>query len=110
MFTRAFATQTLAPTAQGNPAPIAGSITWAAGLVADHPVATNAVFATAQLLLALGFFWRPTVKTALAASLVWGTVALSDRPTRAGLTCPPRSPTAGLGCPICHGCGACIAV
>ena len=71
MFTRAFATQTLAPTAQGNPAPIAGSITWAAGLVADHPVATNAVFATAQLLLALGFFWRPTVKTALAASLVW---------------------------------------
>ncbi|MGH3829885.1 MAG: hypothetical protein ACRDRS_05440 [Pseudonocardiaceae bacterium] len=71
MFTRAFATQTLAPTAQGNPAPIAGSITWAAGLIANHIVVTNAVFATVQLLLALGLFWRRTVPVTLAASVVW---------------------------------------
>ncbi|MGH3779333.1 MAG: hypothetical protein ACRDRO_01570 [Pseudonocardiaceae bacterium] len=71
MFSRAFATQTLAPTAQGNPVPIAASITWSAGLIADHPVVTNAVFATVQLLLALGLFWRRTVTSALAASVVW---------------------------------------
>ncbi|MGB7795293.1 MAG: hypothetical protein WBL53_03385 [Pseudonocardiaceae bacterium] len=71
MFSRAFATQTLAPTAQGNPAPVAGSITWAADLIADHVVVANAVFATVQLLLALGLFWRRTVKAALVASVVW---------------------------------------
>ena len=71
MFSRAFATQTLAPTAQGNPAPVAGSITWSAGLIADHIVVANAVFATVQLLLALGLFWRRTVPAALAASVVW---------------------------------------
>lgn len=71
MFSRAFATQTLAPTAQGNPAPVAGSITWSAGLIADHIVVTNAVFATVQVLLALGLFWRRTVTTALVASVVW---------------------------------------
>ena len=32
-----------------------------------------------------------------------GTVALSDRPTRAGLICPPRGPAAGSGCQIRHG-------
>ncbi len=32
-----------------------------------------------------------------------GTVALSDRPTRAGRTCAPRSHSAGLGCRVCHG-------
>ena len=31
MFSRAFATQTLAPTAQGDPAPVARPIAWAAG-------------------------------------------------------------------------------
>ncbi|MGH3851891.1 MAG: hypothetical protein ACRDR6_00010 [Pseudonocardiaceae bacterium] len=71
MFSQAFATQTLAATAQGNPAPIAGSITWAAGLIANHVVVTNAVFATVQLLLALGLFWRRTVRVTLAASLAW---------------------------------------
>ena len=71
MFSRAFATQTLAPTAQGNPAPVARSITWSAGLIDDHVVVANAVFATVQLLLALGLFWRRTVKAALVGSVVW---------------------------------------
>ena len=39
-------------------------------------------------------------------------VALSGRPTQAGLICPPRSPAAGPGCPVCHGSprdrGACL--
>jgi hypothetical protein len=32
----------------------------------------------------------------------YGTVALSDWPTRTGPICLPRSHAAGLGCPVCH--------
>lgn len=71
MFGRGFATQVIAPTAQGNPAVIANPIVWSAHVVLAHPVLWNALFATAQLLLALGLFWRPTVKLALASSMVW---------------------------------------
>jgi hypothetical protein len=71
MFTKDFGSQILAPTAQGNPALIADPITWAARIVTDHPIGTNAAFATAQLLLGLAIAWRPTVKAALAASIAW---------------------------------------
>jgi hypothetical protein len=70
MFTRGFG-QMLAGTAAGNPAVIADPITWAAGIVEHHPVGTNAAFATIQLLLGLGIACRPTVRVALAASVVW---------------------------------------
>ena len=70
MFTRAFP-PTLAAAAQGNPALIAGPITWSAHLVAQHVVAMNAVFAAFQVLLGLGIAWRPTVKLALGASIAW---------------------------------------
>ncbi len=71
MFGRAFATQVIAPTAQGNPALVARSVLWAAQVMAAHPVLWNALFATVQLLLGLGLLWRRTVKLALAASVVW---------------------------------------
>jgi hypothetical protein len=61
----------LAGTASGNPAVIAEPITWDANLVGHHIVLLNAVFATIQLLLGLGIAFRPTVKTALAASILW---------------------------------------
>ena len=61
----------LAGTASGNPAVIAKPITWDANLVGHHIVLLNAVFATIQLLLGLGIAFRPTVKTALAASILW---------------------------------------
>ncbi len=70
MFTKAFG-QTLAESAQGNPPVIAGPITWSARIIGDHPSATNAAFATIQLLLAIGIAWRPTVKLTLAASVAW---------------------------------------
>jgi hypothetical protein len=70
MFTRAFA-QMLGATAAGNPAVIADPITWSARLIGNHVVVMNAIFATIQLLLGLGIAWRPTVKIALAASIVW---------------------------------------
>jgi hypothetical protein len=70
MFSKAFG-QMLAATAPGNPAIIADPITWSARLIEAHPSWTNAAFASVQLFLALGIAWRPTVKLALAASVVW---------------------------------------
>jgi hypothetical protein len=70
MFTKAFG-QMLAATAPGNPGVIARPITWSAGIIEHHPIPINAAFATIQLVLALGIAWRPTVKIALAASVVW---------------------------------------
>jgi hypothetical protein len=70
MFSRAFS-QTLSGAARGNPHVIAQQISWAAGIVADRPILANAVFATIQLLLAVGIGWRRTAKIALAASIAW---------------------------------------
>jgi hypothetical protein len=70
MFTGAFA-RMVAATAAGNPAVIAGPIIWASHLIGHHPVLANAGFAAIELLLALGMAWRPTVKGALAVSIVW---------------------------------------
>jgi hypothetical protein len=71
MFTRQFGTTMLAPTAQGNPSPVAHSITWAAHVISNHSVTTDACFAVIQILLGLAIAWRPTVKAGLAASIVW---------------------------------------
>jgi hypothetical protein len=70
MFTKGFA-QMLAGTAAGNPRVIASPISWDANLVQHHAVLLNTIFATIQLLLALGIAWRPTVRVALAASIAW---------------------------------------
>ncbi len=70
MFTKGFG-QMLAGTAPGNPAVVAKPITWNATLIDHHLVAINTTFATIQLLLALGIAFRPTVRVALAASIVW---------------------------------------
>lgn len=70
MYTKGFA-QMLGGTAASNPAVIAHPITWAAGVVAHHLAVTNTVFATIQLLLGIGIAWRPALKPALAASIVW---------------------------------------
>jgi len=70
MFTKGFS-QMLGAAAHGNPAIVAGPITWSAHLVGQHPVVMNTIFATTQLLLGLGIAWRPTVRLALAASIAW---------------------------------------
>jgi hypothetical protein len=62
--------QMIGGTAAGNPGIIARPISWNATLVADHLVLLNTVFATIQLLLGLGIAYRPTVRPALAASIV----------------------------------------
>lgn len=70
MFTAGFA-KTLTATASGNPGVVASPITWSAGIIAAHPVWTNAVFATIQLALGIGIALRPTMRLALAGSIVW---------------------------------------
>jgi hypothetical protein len=70
MFSKGFS-QMLAGTAPGNPRVVASPINWNATLIAHHGVLLNSIFATIQLLLAIGIAWRRTVRPALAASIVW---------------------------------------
>ncbi|MFI5068704.1 MAG: hypothetical protein ACHP9Z_32655 [Streptosporangiales bacterium] len=70
MYSKAFS-QMLAGTASGNPSAIASAINWNSRLIAHHSVLINTIFATVQLLLALGIAWRPTLRIALAASIAW---------------------------------------
>jgi hypothetical protein len=74
MFTKAFATQILAPTAAGNPTWIADSILWTARVVEANPVLTNTVFATLQLAIGLAIAWRRSLRTALAVSIAWSLI------------------------------------
>ena len=71
MFTRQFGNAMIAPMAHGNPSAVAHSITWVSGVITRHSVATDAAFASVQILIGLGIAWRPTVKAALAASIAW---------------------------------------
>jgi len=70
MFSQAFP-RMLAGTSSGNPALVASPINWSATFIDHHLVAVNALFATVQLALGLGIAWRPAVKLALGASVVW---------------------------------------
>jgi len=70
MFSKAFS-QMIGGTSAGNPGVVASPINWNATLVEHHAVLLNSVFATIQLLLAVGIAWRRTVRPALAASIVW---------------------------------------
>ena len=70
MFSRSFP-QLLAAAADGNPAVLAGPISWSARLVEQHVAVANASFASIQLALALGIAWRPATRVALAASVAW---------------------------------------
>ena len=74
MFGRGFANEILKPTAQGNPHLIAQPVLWSAHLVLEHPALWNTIFALTQLLLALGLFWRRSVKVALVGTVVWSLV------------------------------------
>ena len=70
MYSKAFS-QMLAGTASGNPSAVASPINWDARLIAHHSVLINTIFATVQLLLAVGIACRPTLRIALAASIAW---------------------------------------
>jgi hypothetical protein len=71
MFSKAFAAAVLAPSAMGQPAFVSGPVLAATRLISGHAVASNALFATIQLALAVGLFWRPTVRAALIGTIAW---------------------------------------
>jgi hypothetical protein len=71
MFGPGFVTKGIEPAAAGNPVAIVSSVTWASHVMLAHVAVYNAMFASIQLLLAIGFFFRRTVKLALAASIIW---------------------------------------
>ena len=71
MFTKDFPNDTIRPTGQGSPGWVSSPVSWSADLMVHHVVFWNAVFATVQLVIAIGLFWRRTVKLALAGSIVW---------------------------------------
>jgi hypothetical protein len=71
MFGPGFVTSGIEPVTAGNPAAIVRSVAWASQVMLRHIAVYNAMFASIQLLLAIGFFFRRTVKLALAASIIW---------------------------------------
>ena len=71
MFSRSFVTQIIQPSAAGNPQVLAHSVTWASQVMLHHIAVYNGIFAAVQLLIAVGLFFRRTVKITLAASIVW---------------------------------------
>lgn len=74
MFSKDFSASFLSGMAEGNPNWIASSILWAARIVETNPVLINAGFATLQLAIGVAIAFRPTLRIALAASIVWSLV------------------------------------
>ncbi|MGI8760534.1 MAG: hypothetical protein ACR2LF_04410 [Jatrophihabitantaceae bacterium] len=96
MFSRAFPTQTIAPSGHGSPDFVRVPVGWAAQLMAEHLIVANALFATAQLAIALGLFWRRTVTLALAASIGWAVLVWWLGEGLGGVLAGPVSPVVGL--------------
>jgi hypothetical protein len=75
MFGKGFVTGVLLPSAQGNPSPVADSITTMAHFLEPHIAAWNVLFATIQVLLGVGLLlglrFRPVLKPMLVASFAW---------------------------------------
>lgn len=71
MFGPFFVTQGIEPATAGNPSVVVGPATWASHVMLHHVATYNAIFATIQLLIAVGIGFRRTLKPALAASIVW---------------------------------------
>jgi len=99
MFTRSFPGM-LAESAHGNPAVVAGPITWSAHLIDHHVVVLNALFATTQLALGLGIAWRPTVRLALAASIAWSLAVWWLGEGFGGILAGTASPVSGAPGPV----------
>ena len=71
MFGRGFVNQILMPAYMGSPAGVTGPALAFTRLVLHDPGAWNTAFAVTQLLLGAALLWRPTVRAALAGSVVW---------------------------------------
>ena len=70
MFSRGFA-DGVADAASGNPAAIAGPVSWTSRLIGAHGALATIGIAIAEVAIGLGIAWRPTVRLALGASVAW---------------------------------------
>ena len=73
-YTQSFLTQMIDPMAQGQPRPIANSITWAAHFASHNLGQYDTLFGLVQLVIGLGLLFRPTVRLALLLSFGWAAV------------------------------------
>lgn len=71
MFGPFFVTQGIGLTAASAPGVVDSSVSWASHVMLHHIAVYNAVFATIQLVIAIGMFFRRTLRLALAASIGW---------------------------------------
>ncbi|MHB1509432.1 MAG: hypothetical protein ACYCST_12405 [Acidimicrobiales bacterium] len=95
MFGRSFVTGMLLPTAAGNPASVAGSISAMARFLEPHIALWNALFAATQLLIGLGLLVRRTVRPALVVSFAWSLLVWWFAEGLGGLLTGTASPLAG---------------
>lgn len=72
MFGSGFVRQIIVPAEAGNPAAAASVPLLGAHVISATQPVSNAMFATAQLLLGLALLWRPSVKAGLTGSVAWG--------------------------------------
>jgi hypothetical protein len=71
MFSADFPNETLRPSGATSPLWVQAPVTWSAHLMDHHIIIWNGLFATVQLLIAIGLFVPRLVKPALAGSIVW---------------------------------------
>jgi hypothetical protein len=104
MFSRAFATQIIAPVGPGNPGWVAGPVAWAATQIGQHLLLANTSFATVQLAIAAGILWPRTTRLALAASVPWAIAVWWLGEGLGGVLTPGASPLTGApGAVIIYG-------
>ncbi len=70
MFSHGFA-DSVADAAGGNPAIVAGPVSWSSRLIGAHGAVATIAIAAVEVLIGLGIAWRPTVRLALGVSLAW---------------------------------------
>lgn len=95
MFGKGFVTGVLAPAAQGNPVPVAHSVTATASFLEAHIAVWNVLFAVTQLAIGAGLLLPAAVKPALAASFAWSLAVWWFGEGLGGLLTPAASPLAG---------------
>jgi hypothetical protein len=71
MFGRGFVTNILLPNAQGQPAPLAWSITTLGHFIMPDIGVWNFLFGSIQLLIGVGLLFRRTVKPAIVVMAIW---------------------------------------
>lgn len=74
MFTRAFATQVIAPAAQGQPRFVSGPMNLGIHIFLLHPAVFNLLFALTQLLIGALILWKRSIRLGLSLSVLWGLV------------------------------------